>query len=312
MPPRDADKISLEEMREAISRSGYLLEQRIKPKIERRGYFVETNQPYPDPQSGVSREYDISAVAGIRLYHGRMDFLLPFILCECENNALPLVFFETASPISFLFHEQVKCSGVPVKLWKEGRWVRLSEALAFERFHHYCHGKTATQYCSFLEKGNRWIATHLDVQHQTLTNLINALEATIEDHYSRVSLPRRGEKEPVNIQLYYPLVVVQGPLYLATETRRGLRIRKTKHVQYRREVWSANRRDTYQIDVIQESFVSGYLRMIDREIKVIGRYFVGQRDHIQHSIDKLIALARQERRKRVPFRQIFEPISRFG
>src|SRR5712692_10607795 len=125
MPPHHADRISPDEMREAIARSGYLLEQRIKPKIERRGYFVETNQPYPDPQTGISREYDISAISGIPLYRGRMDFLFPYILCECENNALPLVFFETDSPISFLFHEQVKCSGIPVKLWKEGNWVRL-------------------------------------------------------------------------------------------------------------------------------------------------------------------------------------------
>ena len=103
MPPRDADKISLEEMREAIRRSGYLLEQRIKPKIERHGYFVETNQPYPDPQTGISREYDISAMAGIRLYRGRMDFLFPFILCECENNALPLVFLRRRHQSAFCF-----------------------------------------------------------------------------------------------------------------------------------------------------------------------------------------------------------------
>jgi len=298
-------------MREAIARSGYLLEQRIKPKIERRGYFVETNQPYPDPQTGISREYDISAISAIRLSRKGTDFLFPYILCECENNAVPLVFFETHSPISFLFQEQVKCSGVPVKIWNHGSWERISEYLGFEKFHHYCRGRIASQYCSFTQKNNRWIATHLDAQHQTFTNLINALEASIEDHYANSWLPQRGDKEPVNIQFYYPLVVIQGDLYRAKETGHGLEMRKTKHVQFRREIWSAERRDTYQIDVIQEFFMGNYLKMIDKELESIKRRFVRRRADIRKSIDKLIALARQERRRRTPWRQIYEPRSRF-
>jgi hypothetical protein len=309
--PHHADKISPEDIREAIVRSGYLLEQRIKPKIERRGYFVETNQPYPDPQTGISREYDISAISAIRLSSKGIDFLFPYILCECENNALPLVFFETNSPIRFMFHEHVKCSGVPVKMWKNGSWVRLSEYLGFEKFHHYCRGRIASQYCSFTQKNNRWIATHLDAQHQTFTNLINALEASIEDHYANTWLPRRGEKEPINIQFYYPLVVIQGDLYLARERREGLVMQKAKHVQFRREIWSTDRRDTYQIDVVQESFMGAYLKMIDKELESIKQRFVRRRLDVRNSIDKLIAQARQETRKRTPFRQIYEPPSRF-
>jgi len=300
------EKISQEEMREAIARSGYLLEQRIKPKFERHGYFVKTNQAYPDPQTGISREYDISAMAGIRLLRNRDDFLFPYILCECENNSVPLVFFETDSPETFLFHTEAKCSGVPVKLWVNGEWVRISFALDFEKFHHYCRGKIATQYCSFTQKGSRWIATHLDAQHQSLNKLIDALEAEITQHYNSWRLPMSGEKEPVNIQMYYPLVVVQGELFLAKESRRGLKIREVRHIQFRRELWSAKKKDAYQIDIIHESFLGAYLKMVDREVDAVKRRFAKRRKRIQNSIDRLIIEARKARRRRTPFRDIFE------
>lgn len=306
-----SERISLEEMHEAIARSGYLLEQRIKPQIERQGYFVETNQAYPDPQTGISREYDISAMGGFRLFRGRNDFVFPYILCECENNSVPIVFFETDSPISFLFHMEVKCSGVPVRFWRKGEWVPISFALNFEKFHHYCRGRIATQYCSFTRKGNNWTATHLDPQHQTLNKLIDALEAEITEHYASWRLPVKGEKEPVNIQIYYPLVVVQGDLYLAKQLKQSLRMRKVRHVQFRRELWSARKKDTYQIDVIQESFLSAYLKMIDGEVEAIKRRIIRQRKSIQSSIDKLIMEARKKRRKQLPFREIFESESRF-
>jgi hypothetical protein len=306
------ETISQEAMREAIARSGYLLEQRIKPKIERQGYFVETNQAYPDPQTGVSREYDISAMGGVRLFRGRYDFLFPCILCECENNSIPVVFFETVSPITFLFHMDVKCSGVPVKLWKNGEWVPISFELGFEKFHHYCRGKIATQYCSFVKKGDRWIATHLDPQHQTLNKLVDALEAIITEHYNSWRLPTKGEKEPINIQLYYPLLVVQGDLYLAKQSRRGLKMRKVRHVQFRRELWSAQKKATYHIDVIHESFLSAYLKIVEKEVEAVKRRFVKRRKSVQKSIDKLILEARQQRRSNTPFRKIFEGESGFS
>ena len=182
----------------------------------------------------------------------------------------------------------------------------MTEFLGFEKFHHYCRGRLATQYCCFTRKNNRWIATHLDSHHQTFAGLINALEAAIEDHYAKAWLPKKGEEEPVNIQIYYPLVVVQGEIYLARETRKGLVLRKTKHVQYRRELWTAKRREAYQIDVIHESFVGRYLKLVDLEMDAVKRRMV-RRHEVRKSIDRLIAMARTDRRAKKPWRWIYEP-----
>src|SRR5207245_563696 len=187
--------------------------------------------------------------------------------------------------VRLLCYQEVKCSGIPVQIWRNGSWEPLRDFLGFEKFHHYCRGQLASQYCSFTNKNNRWIATHSDAHHQTFTGLINAIEASIEDHYANASLPRRGETEVVNIQIYYPLVVLQGELFLANETRHDLKIKKVNHVQFRREIWSTNRRETYQIDVIRESFIDKYLMLIAEEAETIRRKLTRKRGEVTRYVE---------------------------
>lgn len=110
-------KISPKQMEDAIRNSGYLLEQRIEPIISKQGFFVQMNSAYQDSETGKSREVDLTAIGGIKVY--RDEFLFPYIICECENNAQPVVFFTRYSPLSFLHHEDVRVSGIPVKFWNE-------------------------------------------------------------------------------------------------------------------------------------------------------------------------------------------------
>ena len=99
-----------DEMRRAIGRSGYPLEQRVRRILERRGYYVQTNEAYPDPDTGISREYDFSAMTAV----GReRDFVFTIIVGECQNNAQPIVFFEGGAGPAFLHHHDIQCSGLP-------------------------------------------------------------------------------------------------------------------------------------------------------------------------------------------------------
>ncbi len=324
LPPQQADRpsgptphvgslnilITPEQMREAIHRSGYLLEQRVSRMVEREGFFVETNAAYPDPQTGISREIDISAISGVQLYRrrGRPDFIFPVVLCECENNAQPVVFFETDPPVPFLLLQDVKCSGIPVKVWGDDAYEDLRTFLRLEKFHHYCgEGHVATQYCTFSRKAHdrHWMALHPEVQHQTFVSLINALEAAIDEHYSAWTPPKRGKLEEVNIQLYYPLLVLQGDIYMARESRRGVQLRNVRHVRYRREVWTSKRRATYQIDVIQESFLLRYLRMVDREVQTIVDRLKRRREPVIEALRRLVGDAKKANRG-TTWRQVFE------
>src|ERR1035437_8941268 len=86
---RPSTKISPEEMRDALGRSGYLVEARVSSVFERRGFMAESNASYPDPTTGTLRELDVFAN---RPSHLAQDIVKTISLCECVNNLQPLVF----------------------------------------------------------------------------------------------------------------------------------------------------------------------------------------------------------------------------
>jgi hypothetical protein len=61
---RDSNKqvLSEEDMRNALLRSGYLLEHRIETLLRRKDWFVEGSHAYRDTETGKSRELDLSAL----------------------------------------------------------------------------------------------------------------------------------------------------------------------------------------------------------------------------------------------------------
>lgn len=305
----DSDHIAVPEMIGAIERSGYLLEQRVSAILRRHSYYAQTNPAYPDPETGKSREYDVSAISGVRLSKKRMDFLFPVLLVECENNQQPVVFFSAESRVSFLHHQEVRCSGLPVRFWDGRRFISFSRFLGMEKFHHYCKGPVATQYCSFHRKNtsSSWIALHDEGHHQTFSSLINALESSIEEHYEGWVLPDRGVEEPLNIQVYYPVLVLQGPIYRAETRRRKLVVESCEHVQFRKQVWSSRRNNEYQIDVITERYLPRFLAVVDREVDAIKRRLQRHRGPVRDSIQRLIARARRLRRRKASWREAFDP-----
>lgn len=278
--------------------------------MEQAGYYVEANAAYPDPRTGISREYDISGTNAIPVSLRREEFIFPIIICECENNSQPVVFFESESVVSFLFAEQARCSGMPVKFWtgKQYESIQVQSLFNFEKFHHYSKGSIATQYCTFSKKSQHapWVAFHADDQHQTFSGIIDALEASIDDHYTGWKPPRPGESAGVNIQAYYPLLVLQGDIYLTHETRRGLSLKKVSHVQYRRQIWTAKQRAEYQIDVVNERFLPNYLKLIERETKAIVNRLRRRRKVVQAAITRL-GREMRKRRKGVTVREALEP-----
>jgi len=302
--------IAREQIKDAIKRSGYLLECRIAPILEHAGYYVETNPAFPDPDTGKSREIDISAISCVRTYKKGYDLIFPVLLCECENNSQPIVFFTKESPISFLHHQEVKLSGVPVKFWCGDGYSSFSEFTGMEKFHHYCKGSIATQYCTFQLKKDKssWIALHNEEQHDTFNSLIKALNYEIEEHYDGWIPADKVREEDVNIQVYYPLVILQGPLYSATLRNNRLTLRKAQHIQFRKEFFlpSINEVETYQIDVISEKYLPDYLEIVESEMERVKRVFQRKRAEVLNSIKKVVNEAKKLKKKRESYRRYLE------
>lgn len=289
-------QITPSEMRKALLRSGYLIEQRCEDIMRERIFLVETNTAYPDEFTGKSRELDIKATCFEKAGPGEVDFLSGVILCECQNNIQPIVFF-TKQPIAGILHcYEIKLSGMPVEISakdaEEERFIPLADFLEMERYHHYCKGQVTTQYCTFQAKRGQhpeWIALHQDEQHDSIMVLITAVEAEIKEfHESWV--PPRDEPEPIDIRIYYPLIVLQGPLYEAFPVKGQIKLKKANHIQFRKEYHSANRRDTYQIDIITEPFLGSYLTLVESEVEKTARLLRRRKDIVRRSIDTIVAM----------------------
>jgi hypothetical protein len=178
--------ITIDEIRDSLKRSGYLLEVRVESRLQNQGYVAEANSAYTDPDSGKSRELDISAIGGRKAGPEDFDWMFPVVLVECVNNSQPIAFITKVPIVSALHSEQVRCSGLPVKIRDFGRqnaWTGLGDYLGVEKFHHYCKGRVATQFCSFSKKrgSDDWLASHEDAHFSAFATLCHAIEHAVDD-----------------------------------------------------------------------------------------------------------------------------------
>jgi len=209
-----------------------------------------------------------------------------------------------------LYHYEVKVSGIPVKFWQKDGYISFSEFTGMERFQHYCKEKVSTQYCTFQWKKDKssWIALHDEEHHNTFSSLIKALDYEITKHYDGWEPPDKLEEEDINIQIYYPLVVLQGQLFAAELRRKGVTLKKVKHIQFRKEIFSSriNEVETYQIDVISEEYLHNYLKMIESEIEKIKKTFQRKREQVRISIEKIVQETRKSKKKIKSYREYLE------
>ena len=287
-------------IKRAITRSGYLIEQRVADKLSGSGYYVLLNPAFPDPfATGKAREIDIEADS---------TYISPFtgegfptgihwsIVCECENNLQPIVFFPYETLYPKERYSRIKCFGVPMKIWNNDEYVNLRLFLPFGDFHHYCSGQIATQYCSFRAKkkgsDEDWIAEHNEEQHDTFNSLISFIQYEIGESSKDWNLPENDEEEPLYIEFRYPLIVLGGKLKEASLGRRGIVLKKVRHIKYLKSVYFGAKQEDYIIDVITEDYLPEYITLITSEMNRVRRMMTTRKKEINKSILKILQEAR--------------------
>ncbi len=302
------------EIKDAILRSGYLLETRIEKLLREEWGFVEANSVYLDSITGKTRELDIYSLRADKAGPDEFDFLFTSLLIECINNPYPLICFTKEPLMDFLHHENVKLAGLPGKILEaaipkkkaesdntgkqdEETWLGLAYYLGMEKYHHYCKGKIATQYCSVAPKKSRnkkeWIALHEGNHFDSFRKLMEVTEYHINKYYDDWSFS--DEKEKLNLTFYYPVLVVQGELLEATPTTRTVSLRKSNHLQFQCSAIFNNREIGYQIDIVQEKYFKKYLEQIEKETMKTTRLLRRRHKVIRISMDKIIELAKKEK-----------------
>jgi hypothetical protein len=286
------------EARAALIRSGYLLESRVEARLQKAGYYVEANHTYPDPDTGKSREFDLYALSAVSAGPRRgRDFIFPVLLIECVNNSQPIVLITKEPQVPFLHHEDVKHAGLPVKFpAKGGGWRSLPDYLSLEKVHHYCRGRIATQFCSFRRKKDQqqaeWMALHEDVQFDSFRKLCVVTDYFIDEHFKSW---RFGGPEFVNIEFYYPVLVLGGDLLEAQASAQSVRLTRRQHLQFRRSQIVRGEAEDYQIDVIRESHLPKYLELVQREAEIIARRLRRRHKDVRAAREHIVRAARRLR-----------------
>ena len=292
--------ISHTEARTALLRSGYLLESRVEEAFRRRGYYVEANSVFPDGKTGTSREVDVYAMRADKAGPGDFDFLFTLFIVECVNNPEPLILITKRPQVGFLHHHEIKLSGLPVKFpdsKRRGAWISFVDFLDLEGKHHYCQGRIATQYCSFQQKRQApqdWMAWHDEAHFDAFKKACAAVEHKIADHFGSWVV---GAAEPVNVQLYYPVVVVQGELLEALPSRNQVTLRSRPRLSLRRSEFVNGEERTYQVDVVREQHLARYLALVESESARMTRLLRRRHKQVRRSID---SIARSARRLKSP------------
>jgi hypothetical protein len=290
--------ISHQQIRDAVQRSGYLLEYRIEQVLRRHYWAVQSNQAYPDPVTGKARELDLAAIGAEAITQDWRNILWPRLLIECANNPQPMAFFSKTAEAPTAHMYELKFSGLPMRILAKGRWSKLAEFLGMESYHHHCKGRVSTQYCSFTPKKGtqpvQWLAQHEDSHFDSFNKLCFALNHDIDDHYSHTKL--RG-RETINVQMYYPVLVLAGQIVDISPTRKELKLRSTKHIHYIQSYITAGREQQYHIDVVTEKYFPFLLRQIRNEIEHTARLVRQRKKVVQTSVDEITRSVRGLRSK---------------
>ncbi|MEG8946410.1 hypothetical protein [Rosettibacter firmus] len=299
--PNDFDlpKPTTEQIKKAIEHSGYLLEQRICPIIERHGFLTTPNEQYQDQDTGKSREIDVHAIKLNSLYRNEFtDIFETILLIECKNNQTPVVFFTQENPIPELVFGYIDLDGYPDGIYEkesESEGVTsIEDYFHFEKFHHYFKVKwIARQFCQMrpriIAKGNRNQKIEWEVSHEGLYESIEGLiKAT--DFYSselkRSIVLEEDTKDFIHLGIVYPILLFSGQIFECRVKGRNYRIYERKHLTFYKEIQSKTLQGTYHIDVVQENYLSRFLSIVNEENDKIVNRLKRKRDLLKANVER--------------------------
>jgi len=99
----------------------------------------------------------------------------------------------------------------------------------------------------------------------------------------------------MNVEFYYPVVVLQNELLEVRSRRKSIRIESRKHLQFRRSFIYRGEASDYQIDVLTESFFPKYISLVEKELDIIAQRVQEAHTEIQDSVERISRVAKRLR-----------------
>jgi hypothetical protein len=257
------NKISIEEMKDALMRSGYLLESRVLDFFFTEEFWAESNHRFfLGGDEDKYRELDVLASRyidsiQIKSKAESVSLFLHFIT-ECVNNPVPLALFtnvgdreEPTTDWSYMFTNGSEVLVEAASI----HWPHSIYTFAPEIFSSI----PSRQYCGFTEKkGNtkdKWMASHPDDFHQTLLKLVQFNKYKKKE----IRAEREGiQPESCRLDVFIPLIVLQGDIVIV-EAQNALDVTPSQY--YRLKVpYESGYNKSISIDIVTETYLPEYFK----------------------------------------------------
>lgn len=289
-PPQDGKSglVTPEEMAAAIESSGYLLEARAARVLNERGFFVQPNAFWMDPNDITKPiEVDVVGRSFEWVNEENKSTATASVLVECKNNAQPFAFFVQRQEITELNDSRIQYGGFPSFSMDQETKVQvpLHKLLEMKNWHHYCRAtEVATQFCSFTRANEKkkWKAEPNENYAKSFSNL--ALTAT-RDCEGMFGL----QLQNIQVQMSYPVVVFGGPIYRALGEQGKAKVEAASHIQLHHFGTLSGQVLPVQIDLVTEAEFPVLIETILSELKTF-------RDRINLHYDRLLNSALDQKR----------------
>lgn len=267
------DEISIESIKDALFRSGYLLENRVLNLFLKNKFAAESSHIFfLDQQEGAYREIDVIAKSFLNSYDisdtdESVDLAIKFVV-ECINNPVPLALFEnkhdfdepsTDWATSILNGSESLLELCSIE-WQ--RSINKYDSTIFPLL-------PSRQYCSFLKKKDRgkdeWMASHPNDFHNTLNKL-----TLYTQHSLKINVGRWDGVKPqrCRLDLVVPIIVLQGEMF-EIKCKEIIELNPVNY--YRLKIpYEQENNSNLSIDIVTEKFLQDY---IDKKLFGIQQMF---------------------------------------
>lgn len=251
------EKPTKKEILAAVKKSGYLMEQEVATIFELLDFYVQTNRAYEDFEERKSREIDVSARRAIGSGHEAERKVWIEFICECKNNTNPFVFIRRSKSLLDKYYEPMEYL-FPKKHYRhEVKPGTHQYVPAFHHLelgeHHYYFKQTekAVQFCKIVGHPNKWEAQHNGIYDAIFYPLVKALWALRQE---------RGSLQSSYAFLFFPVVVLNGPMYYIDSMAKELEVVKTTHVTFVRELKFKSVKGRFMVDFVAKNALQTFIK----------------------------------------------------
>lgn len=190
-----------------------------------------------------------------------------------------------------MLSSDVPIAGCPLEVYDEvDENQTLEDYLELYKFLHI--GRTdivSSQFCELKRRKGKWEIQSEVIFKDAVVPLLKALSGEITS-YNEEHIPDL-ETEGVDYQIYYPLIVLNGPLLQYHVPPEGPPyLEQSQHIVVVRHYESKTVKCRYAIDVIHESYLEKYLELIDKEVVKFRNCIRRHKKMITQSIKKIAML----------------------